>query len=162
MGSMIAAIDPHLKTFVLNVAGGGLMIELGANSPGIASSLSSLGDVAYAQGDDVSARTLYKESLAIRRDLEDKGGIAGSLECLSAVAATQGRTDQAVQMWGAASTLRDSIGSSLPPNERENYNRQVASARQVLGDEAFAVAWMQGRAMTPARAIQLALSEPSA
>ena len=40
MGSMLAAIDPHLKTFVLNVAGGGLMIELGANSPGIASSLS--------------------------------------------------------------------------------------------------------------------------
>ncbi|MEP7120122.1 MAG: hypothetical protein ABJE95_04390 [Byssovorax sp.] len=40
MGAMLAAIDPHLKTFVLNVAGGGLMIELGANSPGIASSLS--------------------------------------------------------------------------------------------------------------------------
>jgi hypothetical protein len=39
MGSMIAAVDPHLKTFVLNVAGGGLMIELGANSPGIATSL---------------------------------------------------------------------------------------------------------------------------
>lgn len=39
MGSMLAAIDPHLKTFVLNVAGGGLMLELGANSPGIATSL---------------------------------------------------------------------------------------------------------------------------
>ena len=40
MGSMLAAVDPHLKTFVLNVAGGGLMLELGANSPNIASSLS--------------------------------------------------------------------------------------------------------------------------
>jgi hypothetical protein len=40
MGSMLAAIDPHLKTFVLNVAGGGLILELGANSPGIATSLS--------------------------------------------------------------------------------------------------------------------------
>ncbi len=40
MGSMVAAIDPHLKTYVLNVAGGGLMLELGANSPNIASSLS--------------------------------------------------------------------------------------------------------------------------
>ena len=40
MGSMLAAVDPHLKAFVLNVAGGGLMLELGANSPNIASSLS--------------------------------------------------------------------------------------------------------------------------
>jgi dienelactone hydrolase len=39
MGSMLAAVDPHLKAFVLNVAGGGLMLELGANSPGIATSL---------------------------------------------------------------------------------------------------------------------------
>lgn len=39
MGSMLAAIDPHVKAFVLNVGGGGLILELGANSPNIATSL---------------------------------------------------------------------------------------------------------------------------
>ncbi len=39
MGSMVAAIEPGLHTFVLNAAGGGLMTELGATSPGIASQL---------------------------------------------------------------------------------------------------------------------------
>lgn len=39
MGSMFAAVDPGLSTFVLNVPGGGLMIELGSTSPGIAGSL---------------------------------------------------------------------------------------------------------------------------
>ncbi|MFO0757589.1 MAG: hypothetical protein U0359_13925 [Byssovorax sp.] len=39
MGSMVAAVDPGLMTFALNVPGGGLMTELGSTSPGIASSL---------------------------------------------------------------------------------------------------------------------------
>ena len=40
MGAMLAAVDPHVETFVLNVAGGGLILELGANSPSIAVPLS--------------------------------------------------------------------------------------------------------------------------
>ncbi len=39
MGAMLAAVDPHLKTFVLNVPGGGILLELGANSPYIANSI---------------------------------------------------------------------------------------------------------------------------
>ena len=62
-------------------------------------------------------------------------------------------------MWGAASALRDAIGSSLPPDEREEYDRQVVFARQALGDETFSAAWTQGRAMTLEQAIQFALEE---
>ncbi len=43
MGAMVAATDPKLTTFVLNVAGGGLMTEAGAYSPNIASSLNEAG-----------------------------------------------------------------------------------------------------------------------
>lgn len=43
MGSMLAAVDPHVKTFVLNVAGGGILVEVGANSPYIATSISQAG-----------------------------------------------------------------------------------------------------------------------
>ncbi len=43
MGAMVAATDPKLTTFVLNVAGGGLMTELGPYSPMVAADLDIAG-----------------------------------------------------------------------------------------------------------------------
>jgi hypothetical protein len=62
-------------------------------------------------------------------------------------------------MWGAASAIRDAIGSSLPPNERKKYDLQVAATREVMGGDAFAAAWEEGRAMTMEQAIAYALEE---
>ncbi len=50
MGAMLAAVDPHLKAFVLNVAGGGLLLELGSSSPNIAASLTQAGAVNFGFG----------------------------------------------------------------------------------------------------------------
>ncbi len=47
MGAMLAAVDPHLKAFVLNVAGGGLLLELGSSSPNIAASLAQAGAINF-------------------------------------------------------------------------------------------------------------------
>jgi len=46
--------------------------ELG-NRLGIANSLSNLGQVAYEQSDFARARALYEESLAIERELGNRG-----------------------------------------------------------------------------------------
>ncbi len=43
MGAIVAATDPKLSTFVLNVAGGGLMTEVGAYSPMVATDLNLAG-----------------------------------------------------------------------------------------------------------------------
>lgn len=50
MGAMLAAVDPHVKTFVLNVAGGGLFLELAATSPNIASSVSQAATINFGFG----------------------------------------------------------------------------------------------------------------
>jgi hypothetical protein len=47
MGSIVAAVEPHVTTYVLNVLGGGLMTELGSSSPYIASSLGLAGSLNY-------------------------------------------------------------------------------------------------------------------
>jgi dienelactone hydrolase len=47
MGAMVAASDPKLTTFVLNVAGGGLMTEVGAYSPMVAADLQLAGIAFY-------------------------------------------------------------------------------------------------------------------
>jgi|SRR5579871_57973 len=132
--------------------------ELG-DKQGIAYSLYNLGIVAGEQGDYAAARTLHEESLAIERELGNKHGIAYSLEGMAELAGGQGQTEPAVRLWAAADALREAIGSPLSPNEKEELDRKVATARASLGEEAFAEAWEQGQAMTIEQAIEYALQE---
>ncbi len=50
MGSILAAVEPNVKTYVLNVVGGGLMVELGSSSPYISDSLKLAGALNYGFG----------------------------------------------------------------------------------------------------------------
>ena len=59
----------------------------------------------------------------------------------------------------AAEALRASLGLPLPPNEREEYDREVAAVGSTLG-AAFSTAWQEGRAMRLEEAMEQAL-EPS-
>jgi len=54
---------------------------------------------------------------------------------------------QLARLLGAASALRDELGTPLPPVERVAYGRLLAATRQALGDERFTRAWATGRAM---------------
>src|SRR5262249_29868054 len=125
---------------------------------GVALSLTSLGNLANAQGDYASARSCLSESLSIQREIGHPKGIAESLEAFARLMAGQRRPERAGQLWGAEERPREEIGAPLPPNEREEYDRSVASARQALGEEAFSRAWAEGRATTLEQAIELALS----
>jgi hypothetical protein len=44
----------------------------------------------------------------------------------------------------------------LPPNEREEYDRQVAAARALASGDAFAAAFAEGRALSFEQAVALA------
>lgn len=59
----------------------------------------------------------------------------------------------AARLWGAAGALREALGTPLPPVARADYERAVAAARTTSGERAFAVAWAQGRSMTPEQAL---------
>jgi hypothetical protein len=62
----------------------------------------------------------------------------------------------ATQLFGAAESMREATGVSIPLDERVEYDRDVAAAHARLGDPAFATAWAEGRAMTPDRAVAYA------
>lgn len=125
---------------------------------GIALALNNLGRVARVQGDFPGARALHLESLSLRRDLGDQLAITYSLDDLGRLALGEGDHKRAVRLFAAAAALREAIGAPLPPADREDYERSVSAARSALGDAAFAVAWADGRAMTPERTIAFALS----
>jgi hypothetical protein len=107
-----------------------------------------LGKVEAARGDHTFARTLYEESLAMAQEIDDKELIASSLEGLASVVAMQGELAWAARLWGTAEALREAIGAPLQPVEWADYEQAVATARDHLGEETFASAWAEGRAMT--------------
>jgi DNA-binding NarL/FixJ family response regulator len=75
------------------------------------------------------------------------------LEGLGQVAVDQGELAWAVRLWGAADTLRKTIGAPMPLVERASYESKVVAARDQLGEEVFVRTWAQGQRMTPEQAL---------
>ena len=135
-----------------------LYTEMGERQ-NFAESLAFLAKVEAYKGDHAAARALYEQSLALCREIGYQVWVAPCLEGLAGVVAAQesrggslAGTLWAVRLWGAAQTLRETIGAPMPPIDRADYERAVAAARVRLGKEAFAAAWAEGRTMTPEQA----------
>jgi len=124
---------------------------------GIASSLHALGAVASHLGEYTVARSLYFQSLTMQQELEDRKGIAGSFESLASLALHEGDPVVAARLLSAASALRTAIGAPLPPYRREEIERELALVRTAIGEDAFAAAWEEGRAMSLDEAVGYAL-----
>jgi ATP/maltotriose-dependent transcriptional regulator MalT len=118
-----------------------------------AESLLSFARVAASQGELAAAHSRYQESVAIAREIDAKNLIASALEGAGAVVAAQGEPGWAARLWGTAQVLRAASGASQPPVYRADYERALASARSLLGEEAFAAAWAEGHSMTPEQAL---------
>jgi predicted ATPase/DNA-binding SARP family transcriptional activator/Tfp pilus assembly protein PilF len=146
----------HASARILNEESLGIKRELG-DQKGIAQSQSSLGIIAIAQGDYASARSLHEASLGIRQELGDQKGIAQSLEMFATLALKAESGERAARLWGAASALRESIGARQFSEQQEDQERHMATAREEMGEAAFAAAWEIGRALTWEQAVAYAL-----
>ncbi len=122
--------------------------------PAMADALSFQGCLTLQEGNATMAGELFKESLALLREVNDTWFIAICLQEIGVVVAAQGKMVEAAWLWGAAEGLCAQLGASLPPAERAPMARQVAAARAALGEEAFTLAWEEGRAMTPEQAVE--------
>jgi DNA-binding CsgD family transcriptional regulator len=121
--------------------------------------LYQLGRVAARQGDLTAAYAFYQESLALFQELDDQRSVAACLEGWASVVARRGEAAWAAQLWGTAEVLRAVGGPSdlfsLPatPEEQADHERMRTLVRAELGEQAFAHALAEGRAMTPAQAL---------
>jgi len=111
---------------------------------GIAWALDRLGNVKLHQGEHTAARDLFKESLAISNDVGFKWGIAFSTEGLASVAAGAGQAARAILLAGGASALRQAIGIPLSAMAQADFERMLAPARKLLGEEAAEAIWSKG------------------
>ena len=112
----------------------------------VAVALHSLGRVRTAQGDYAGAEALFRESLGLRQDIGSRRGMAETWEGLAAVATAQEQAEEAARLLGRSAALREAIGAPVPPIERADYERNVATVRANLGESTFRAAWEDGQA----------------
>ncbi len=126
---------------------------------GTSHSLSRLALLSLEVHDKDTSRRLAAESLAIEREVGDRPGQLFNFEVLAGVAAAEGRPERAVRLYACASVLRPAVGSHAVEPGWPDHARHVADLRSALGDEAFAEAWAQGRAMSSDESLDYALAE---
>jgi predicted ATPase/DNA-binding SARP family transcriptional activator len=119
--------------------------------------LGDLGNVARRQGDLARAMALHRQALQLKRALGARRQIAITLEDLACVAAAGGNGARAACLLGAATAIRDEIGTPQAIPERNATEQAVAKARAALGEEAWAAALKDGRALSEDQAIAFAL-----
>lgn len=100
------------------------------------------------------------EILAIAREDGDLYNTAFALEGLARLFAVQGQPAWAARLWGEAEMLRERMGISLLPVERNGYEQAVVAARARLGEKAFASTWAEGRATTAEQVLSTLGSVP--
>ena len=118
-----------------------------------------MGTSRQRQGDFARARTLYRALMAIGRELGlDAFHVNQVLGLLGSLAAVQEQPERAARLIGAAAVLHETARTRPIPLTEALFAEGIESARQALGEEAFATAWAAGRAMSSEEAIAEALA----
>ena len=125
---------------------------------GIAIDLGTLALVALRQADEDQAVRLLRDSILMRQELGDQGGIAWCLERFADVASRQGGAgvERAAKLYGAAYSLRRSVDSGVDPLERSEHERHIAVVRAQIDPAKWDSAWAAGQAMPVQQAVAYA------
>ena len=131
------------------------------NTQGIITCLGHLGLLALIRGDYESAPTLLRESLRLAWELDYKQSIQHCLYTLACVTACREHPVRAATLWGAVEGMEEDYGAHLTPVilSLTNYEGHLSKGRSKLGEEGFALACAEGKAMSVGEAIEYALSD---
>jgi predicted ATPase/transcriptional regulator with XRE-family HTH domain len=119
-------------------------------------SLTLLGKIALAAHESGPAAALFEDSLKMHQAVGNRWGIALALEGVAGLAAAI-QPEQALRLAAAAAAVRAAIGRPLPPAEQPLLDGWLAPARQVLSAERAERARADGRQLSEARAVAIAL-----
>ncbi len=117
----------------------------------------AMAHVARQMGNYQEALTLYRETLPDWQKMGHRGAVAHQLECFAFIAKAQEQGDRAVKLMSAADALREASSSPRTPQERIEYDRELAGLRAGMDEKTFDAHWREGRSMTMEQAIEHAL-----
>jgi predicted ATPase/class 3 adenylate cyclase len=121
--------------------------------------LNNLANAYRAAGEHEKACQLYKESFLIYQDLGDKWALAFLLEDFGSLMCMRNKPGYALNFIAAASSLREQIGSPLPPSARDKLDGFINSARQELSPEEQEKCWTDGQKMSLEEVLQIVLGD---
>jgi tetratricopeptide (TPR) repeat protein len=119
----------------------------------------NLGSTLFHLGDTVRARELHREALVIYLRKESTEGLAWTLLRLGVVEAENGDAPKAAQLLGAASAVQEELGTPPARWDHADQDQALASLRARMPSAEFEAMWAEGRALTPAQAVDIALSQ---
>ncbi len=129
---------------------------------GLGETLRHLAHLERKRGDLDGSLARCREALVLAQTHGDRIQAANALAGVAAVDAEGNRPERAARLLGAAAALREQLGAAAEPWERPDCERVLASARAVLGEDAFAAAWAAGAVLPLETAIAEALADPEA
>ena len=157
LGVLDAYLDAHEVAFARLDEALRILREIG-DPARVANCLANLGMLAIFRGRVEEAGERYADSLRILASLDAPRTVAECLEGFAWIAARRGRTEQALRLAGRAAGIRETVGAPRLP-----WSHRVAAwiddARLTLGPSAAAL-WEEGRKLTVAEAIEVALADP--
>jgi non-specific serine/threonine protein kinase len=124
-------------------------------------SLWAFGLEKWRQGATAEAADLERESLRLKRRLDDQLGIGVCLEAMSWIAASEGHTDRAACLLGAADARLRTVGMPVEGIQRmwASRLRGVHAGRRSATDRVFRAAYASGAALSSNAAVAYALDE---
>jgi predicted ATPase len=136
------------------------------NASGTASALQNLGHVTLRRGDAGRAAAVFREVVDLMRpkngavetsDAYDAQLVGLALAGLAGVAAAGRRWERGARLLGAAGALLEAADARLGATDQTDLDRYRDAIRAALGEQKFAVARAEGRAMSVEQAISSAL-----
>jgi tetratricopeptide (TPR) repeat protein len=112
---------------------------------GEAMALHQLGSVARAGGDRAGALDGYLAAITLRHEVEDREGLAVTLECTAGVLADE-QPQVAVRLLAAADVLRERYRLPVPPEQEPERDAVLRTSRLRLGDLVVRETGREGRA----------------
>jgi hypothetical protein len=125
----------------------------------LGTSLMGLAVMARAQAEHAEAAALWKEALIVSSEIDHPWSVLRALAGLAGLATVAADHERAARLFGAVEALREASGTREAFFWRAINDRDLADVRASLGDETFAAAWAEGRAMTLEQAVAYALDK---
>jgi tetratricopeptide (TPR) repeat protein len=125
-------------------------------------SLCELGFIAEQRGEQATARSYHLQSLTFATRLGDPEAMAQALTGLAGAQVLGGQPERAAQTLGAADAAWRSADASPPPGDSADVDRITSITRHLLGEDAFAAEFQNGRRLTPEQAASRSIDDGTA
>jgi len=120
---------------------------------------SNLAHLERQTGDYANALELYRETILTFRDIGQTGAVSHQLECFGFIAVALNQNGHAMQLFAAASALREKAGTPMRPEEKTYFDEQIKSLRDKMGSPTLEWIWTKGHTLSMDKAIKLAIEE---